>query len=67
MMLMAALNLVGAACYAARFPERWYPYRFDFFGASHQLFHVFVLAAGVAHYRALALALLEVRGKALVC
>ncbi|KAI0201727.1 hemolysin-III related-domain-containing protein [Astrocystis sublimbata] len=47
---MAASNLVGACIYAARIPERWAPYRFDLFGASHQIFHVAVLIAAWIHY-----------------
>ena len=35
---------------ANRIPERWYPGRFDLFGASHQLFHFAVVAAVIAHY-----------------
>jgi len=29
----------GAAIYAQRIPERWYPGRFDYFLSSHQIFH----------------------------
>ncbi|THW60781.1 mPR-typeG-protein-coupled receptor [Aureobasidium pullulans] len=62
MTVMALLNLLGAMFYALRFPEAWFPYRFDFLGASHQIFHVLVLAAGLVHYRGLASAFVEVRG-----
>lgn len=31
-------------------PERWYPGRFDYFGASHQIFHVCVVLAALAHF-----------------
>ena len=34
----------GLAAYALRIPERWFPRRFDLFGASHQLWHLGVLA-----------------------
>ncbi|KAK8014613.1 hemolysin-III channel protein Izh2 [Apiospora arundinis] len=47
---MATSNLVGAAIYATRIPERWAPYRFDLCGASHQLFHIFIVAAAVIHF-----------------
>ncbi|KAI1325974.1 putative hemolysin-III channel protein Izh2 [Xylariaceae sp. FL0255] len=47
---MAEVNLVGAAVYAARVPERWSPYRFDIWGASHQIFHVAVVMAACIHY-----------------
>ncbi|KAH7016180.1 hemolysin-III related-domain-containing protein, partial [Microdochium trichocladiopsis] len=40
-----SLNLIAAAVYALRIPERWFPYRFDLVGASHQIFHVLVLIA----------------------
>ncbi|KAK8879486.1 Adiponectin receptor protein [Apiospora arundinis] len=47
---MATSNLVGAAIYATRIPERWAPYRFDLCGASHQLFHIFIVAAAVIQF-----------------
>ncbi|KAI6081445.1 putative hemolysin-III channel protein Izh2 [Hypoxylon rubiginosum] len=47
---MATSNLVGAAIYAARIPERWAPYRFDILGASHQIFHVAVMIAAWIHF-----------------
>jgi adiponectin receptor len=55
--LMGGLNLVGAAIYAARvsfgtsncIPEKWYPQRFDFCGSSHQILHIMVILAGLAH------------------
>jgi adiponectin receptor len=61
MVAMATFNLLGAAAYAARIPERIFPYTFDFFGASHQIFHIMVLFAGVTHYLGLINALIEVR------
>ncbi|CAD7059877.1 unnamed protein product [Tilletia caries] len=48
-----AMYIVGACMYAARVPERFAPGRFDLLGASHQLFHVFILFAAFAHYIAL--------------
>lgn len=48
-------------------PERWYPNRFDFVGASHQIFHCLVLVAGLVHYKALICALQEVRTTGDVC
>ena len=41
------------ATYIIQVPERWFPTRFDFVGASHQIFHLLVLAAGLVHYKAL--------------
>ena len=64
MLLMATLNLAGAGFYVARVrspildtyslyncqvPEKWYPQTFDYFGASHQIFHFMVVLAGLAH------------------
>ncbi|KAF8609920.1 HlyIII-domain-containing protein [Ceratobasidium sp. AG-I] len=45
-----ASYVVGALIYASRWPERWHPGRFDYFGASHQIFHVCVVLAALAHY-----------------
>lgn len=44
-----ALYILGAGLYAARIPERFKPGAFDIWGASHQIFHVLVLLAAVAH------------------
>ncbi|TVY76015.1 ADIPOR-like receptor SPBC12C2.09c [Lachnellula suecica] len=49
MALMGGLNLIGAAVYAARIPERWHPARYDHFGGSHQILHFMVIFAGLAH------------------
>jgi len=43
------LYILGAALYAARVPERWYPGKFDIYGNSHQIFHVLVIAAAATH------------------
>jgi adiponectin receptor len=43
-------------------PESKFPGKFDFIGASHQIMHVAVLAAGLVHYHGLSKALLETRG-----
>lgn len=40
---------VGAVIYVARIPERWKPGAFDIVGHSHQIFHVLVVAAALAH------------------
>jgi len=58
--LMGAVYLGGAAIYACRIPERWYPGRFDIVGHSHQLWHTAVVLAAYVHYRAV-LVLLEWR------
>eukprot|EP00898_Chlorokybus_atmophyticus_P006835 jgi/Chlat1/7152/Chrsp57S06822 len=49
-LLMGALYIIGAVIYAMRIPERWRPGKFDIFAASHQIFHVFVVAAAYTHY-----------------
>ncbi|EIW66496.1 integral membrane protein [Tremella mesenterica] len=45
--------IFGAVLYAARFPEQLAPGRFDYFGHSHQIFHLFVLAGAGCQYAAL--------------
>ncbi|KAK4569904.1 hypothetical protein LTR86_002873 [Recurvomyces mirabilis] len=67
MALMIVLNGTGAAAYTYRFPERWFRYRFDLVGASHQIFHVMVLLAGFVHYYAVCQAFLAVRSGLEVC
>ncbi|XWX00545.1 hypothetical protein V2A60_008565 [Cordyceps javanica] len=64
---MATANLVGAAIYAARIPERWAPYIFDNFGASHQLLHVAVMIAAWIHFRGLMEAFRIIRSQDIVC
>ena len=39
---------LGLVFFVTRFPERWAPGRFDLVGASHQLWHACVWAAGAA-------------------
>lgn len=45
-----AAYVVGALLYIFRIPERFKPGRHDFFGASHQIFHCFVLLGVSLHY-----------------
>jgi adiponectin receptor len=47
--LMAVLYITGAGIYAARVPERIWPGRFDIWFQSHQIFHMFVVAAAAVH------------------
>ncbi|CAI0427620.1 unnamed protein product [Linum tenue] len=47
--IMAVLYGAGAGFYVGRIPERWWPGMFDIAGQSHQIFHVFVVMAAVAH------------------
>lgn len=46
---MGLLYAIGAVFYVTRIPERWKPGMFDIVGHSHQIFHVFVVAAALAH------------------
>lgn len=55
-LLQAALYLLGAYIYAARIPEKWFPGRFDIVGSSHQIFHVLVVVAALAHFKGLIVA-----------
>ncbi|CAF5186634.1 unnamed protein product [Rotaria magnacalcarata] len=50
LLLVGALYIIGAGLYAARIPERLAPGLFDIWFQSHQLFHVFVVAAACVHY-----------------
>ncbi|KUJ24624.1 putative hemolysin-III channel protein Izh2 [Mollisia scopiformis] len=59
---MAVLNFTGAAIYVIRFPERWHPYRFDFIGASHQIFHVLIVSAALVHFWGLLGSFEHIRG-----
>ncbi|GKV18121.1 hypothetical protein SLEP1_g28542 [Rubroshorea leprosula] len=47
--VMGFLYAAGAAFYTSRIPERWKPGAFDIIGHSHQIFHVFVVLAAIAH------------------
>lgn len=63
---VAALHATFSVSYVAdsrtQIPESRFPGKFDFVGASHQIMHVAVLAAGLVHYHGLSKALLETRG-----
>lgn len=50
LLAMGAQYLVGAALYAARIPERYFPGRFDIFFGSHGIFHLLVFGAAYTHY-----------------
>lgn len=47
--LQGALYICGAGIYAARVPEKWHPGQYDVIGSSHQIFHLFVVAAAASH------------------
>lgn len=50
---LAVINFSGAAAYAARIPERWYPRTFDLLGQSHNWMHVLVLTGALVRLRGL--------------
>ncbi|KAI5285708.1 hypothetical protein KEM52_002320 [Ascosphaera acerosa] len=56
LLLQGFLYILGAYLYAIRVPEKWYPGRFDILGSSHQIFHVLVVTAAMAHLRGLLVA-----------
>ena len=45
--------LCGAFVYASKVPERWCPGMFDYFGGSHNLWHMAVLGGILFHYSAM--------------
>ena len=47
---MAALYLIGLAIYTTRFPERFFPRKFDIWMNSHTIWHVFVFMAAFTHF-----------------
>lgn len=51
--LIGLLYIIGAAIYTFRFPERFWPGSFDIWFQSHQIFHVFVVAAAFLHFYAM--------------
>eukprot|EP00116_Pleurobrachia_bachei_P004664 sb/3464926/ len=55
MVLMGCLYVTGTLLYMLQIPERWFPGKFDVWGQSHQLFHIFVLVAVFVHYHGVAL------------
>ena len=42
--------IVGALLYILRYPEKKYPGKFDYIGASHQLFHILVFFGAFFHF-----------------
>lgn len=50
---LALINFSGAALYAARVPERWFPRTFDFIGQSHNLMHILVLTGALVRLNGL--------------
>ncbi|KAL4319704.1 hypothetical protein GQ457_18G004340 [Hibiscus cannabinus] len=64
--VMAFLYAAGAAVYTSRIPERWKPGAFDIAGHSHQIFHVFVVLAALAHCVA-TLVIMDFRRESATC
>ncbi|KAI1325448.1 adiponectin receptor protein 1 [Xylariaceae sp. FL0255] len=50
---LAIINFTGAAIYAARIPERWFPRAFDLLGQSHNIMHVMVLTGALVRLHGL--------------
>ncbi|KAI3538576.1 hypothetical protein CSPX01_09504 [Colletotrichum filicis] len=63
----AGWNCVAVLVYWAKFPERWFPRTFDLLGASHQLMHIFVLAAALSYAKAVVVAFDYRHAQELVC
>ncbi|KXJ95718.1 hemolysin-III related-domain-containing protein [Microdochium bolleyi] len=53
-LLQGFLYIFGAFLYAARWPERSFPGRFDLWGSSHQLFHILIVFAAASHLAGMA-------------
>ncbi|KND95003.1 Adiponectin receptor protein [Tolypocladium ophioglossoides CBS 100239] len=47
--LEGVLMVAGVSFLATRFPERWLPGTFDYWGASHEIFHCFVVMGALSH------------------
>ncbi|KAG0358498.1 hypothetical protein BGZ54_010395 [Gamsiella multidivaricata] len=50
MACMGFSYVAGALLYGSRTPERYFPGKLDYFGASHQIFHVCVLFGVLIHF-----------------
>lgn len=50
LLVMGAFYIFGACIYAFRFPERYFPGKFDVWFSSHQLWHICVVLAAMVHY-----------------
>ena len=50
---LAGINFLGAAIYAARVPERWFPETFDLLGQSHNWMHVLVFTGALVRLNGL--------------
>ena len=50
LLLMGFFYIFGAAMYALRFPEKWWPGSFDLAMNSHNLHHIFIVMAAGLHF-----------------
>ena len=50
LLIMAGVYILGAIIYVSRFPERFFPGKFNTWASSHQLFHICVVCAALVHY-----------------
>ncbi|TPX51030.1 hypothetical protein SeMB42_g02037 [Synchytrium endobioticum] len=50
MAIMGLFYVLGAVLYTSRFPERYWPGKFDIWFHSHSIFHIMVIAGAVTHY-----------------
>lgn len=46
--VMILLDLIAVFFYLTHIPEKWWPHTFDIWGASHQIFHLFICAGQLA-------------------
>lgn len=53
LLLMAVCYIGGAAIFALRFPERFFPGKFDRFMSSHNIFHTLIVVAAGLHFMGL--------------
>ena len=51
-----AIYIGGAICYAMKFPEKWFPCKFDLIGQSHNVHHMTsMIATGIMFYEGMSL------------
>ena len=67
MIVMTIVSLTGALAYAVGLPKRMCPRSFDIVGNSHQILHVMVILAALAHMFGLFRAFDHVHGRTFTC
>ena len=50
LLVMGGVYMLGSIFYVSRFPERFFPGKFNTWASSHQLFHICVVCAALVHY-----------------